>query len=75
MAADAQQSASEVEQTTLAPSAFISLICDPIVVETGVCRALPNMLIGGINPFKCGAHLNTPFKCRTGGLKQYVAII
>lgn len=59
----------------LAPSAFISLICDPIVVETGVCGALPNMLIGGINPFKCGTHLNTPFRCRTGGLKQYVAII
>lgn len=59
----------------LAPSAFISLICDPIAVETGARGALPNMLIGGINPFKCGTDLNTSFRCRAGGLKQYIPII
>lgn len=45
----------------LAPSAFISLICDPIAVETGARGALPNMLIVGINPFKCGTRFEYIF--------------
>lgn len=59
----------------LAASAFIALICDPNAVEMAVCGALANMLIWGINPFKCGTDLNTSLRCGAGGCKQYRPII
>lgn len=45
------------------------------MVKMGVYGALPNMLICGINPFKCGTDLNTSFRCRARGRKQYIPII